>query len=155
VLAESPQVLEAYKTVQGLFEGSSLDTEARHVVWLAISAENACHYCVPAHTFLAKKAGVRDEVIDALRNGAEIPDRRLETLRRTVAQLRAKHGQLDPSEVQAFFDAGFTKQNLLDVVLGIAHKTISNFVNHLVHTPVDKPFAQYDWHPEQARSAAE
>jgi AhpD family alkylhydroperoxidase len=154
VFAESPQVLEAYQTLTRLFAESSLDTEARHVVWLTINVLNRCRYCVPAHTLLARNDKVRDEVIDAVREERPIPDARLEALRQFTISVVENRGFVDNREVEAFLAAGFTKQNVLDVLLGVSHKVLSNYANHLAETPVDAPFAQFHWTPA-GKDAAE
>lgn len=145
VLAESPQILTAYMELTKLFSQSSLTTVERHVVWLAINVENRCHYCVPAHTFLALNDKTPQDVIDSLRADTPIADPKLEALRRFAKQVIVTRGFVAQSEIDAFLAAGFTKANVLDVVLGAAHKTISNYVNHLSETEVDAPFAKYAW----------
>jgi len=150
VLAESPETYKAYGQLQDLFIQSSLSPEERHVVWLTINVENTCHYCVPAHSFLAKKDGVAEDVIEALREDRPIGDDRLEALRQFTKAMVQKRGNLDAAEVDAFLAAGFTKRNVFDVILGLSHKVISNYTNHIAHTPVDAPFAAYDWSPKVA-----
>jgi len=150
VLAESPEIYEAYGMLQDLFKRSSLSTHEQHVVWLAINVANACHYCVPAHSFLAEKDGVPADVIQSLRDNRPIADARLEALRRFAIAMVEKRGFLEPAEVDAFLEAGFTKRNVLDVLLGVSHKVISNYTNHIAQTPVDAPFAAYDWQPQVA-----
>jgi len=145
VFAESPQILEAYQTLQALFSNSSLSTTERHVVWLTLNVYHECHYCVPAHTFLALADKVPEEVVDAIREERPIPDTRLEALRQFTLALTAQRGAVDDDEVEAFFEAGFTKRNIFDVLLGLSHKVLSNYANHLAQTPIDGPFAKYAW----------
>lgn len=152
VLAESPETLKAYKDLEQLFAASSLAPAERHVVWLTISVTHACHYCVPAHTYLAHKDGVSDAVIQALRNDRALPDNRLEALRRFTKAVIENRGNVAGGELDAFLEAGFTQRNVFDVLLGISHKTISNYANHIVETPVDAPFTKFDWQP-RARAA--
>jgi len=155
VFAESPQVLEAYKTLQELFTASSLTTEQRHVVWLTINVYHRCHYCVPAHTMLAKNDKVPDAVIDAIREEREIPDATLEALRRFTLAITDKRGAVDDADVEAFLAAGFDRRAILDVLLGLSHKVLSNYTNHLAQTPVDAPFARFAWTPGGESAAAE
>ncbi|MEM9074092.1 MAG: hypothetical protein AAGE52_36710, partial [Myxococcota bacterium] len=54
--------------------------------------------------------------------------------------------------LEAFQAAGYTEQNLLEVVLGLAQKTISNYVNHLTDTPVDAPFQKFQWGPKSTQA---
>lgn len=143
IFAESPQVLEAYKTITGLFVKSSLDTVERHVVWLAINVENECHYCIPAHSMLATMDGVSKETISALRNKTPIGNEKLDGLREMTLSILRNKGQVPQEEVAAFRALGYTNQNILDIILGIAHKTLSNYTNHFAQTPVDDAFASF------------
>ncbi|MGD1868979.1 MAG: carboxymuconolactone decarboxylase family protein [Neomegalonema sp.] len=150
VLAESPVLYQAYGQLNDLFSASSLSTDERHVVWLTINVYHSCHYCVPAHTFLALKDGVSEDVVDALRAGQTLPDARLEALRQFTLSVTEKRGEVDAGEIDAFLAAGFTKRNVFDVILGLSHKVISNYVNHIADTPVDAPFAKFDWNKDAA-----
>lgn len=145
VMAESPELLEAYKLLHMLFERTSLSKVERNVVWMTINVENACHYCVPAHTAIALMQGVDPEIVDVLRAGATLRDARLEALRQfTLATIR-QHGVLKEDQIAQFLGAGFTQRQILEVLLGLAQKTLSNYTNHIAETPVDEAFAKFDW----------
>ncbi|WP_107711601.1 carboxymuconolactone decarboxylase family protein [Oceanicaulis sp.] len=148
VMAESPELLEAYQRVHELFQNSSFDADELTVVWQTINVENACHYCVPAHTGIAKSMKVDDAIIDALRDETALPNARLEALRTFTLQLVRQRGELDDAELQAFLDAGFTQRNVLEVVLGYSQKIMSNYTNHLAKTPVDSAFKKFAWTPK-------
>ncbi|CUH88054.1 putative peroxidase-related enzyme [Phaeobacter sp. CECT 5382] len=145
VMAEAPGLLQAYFQVHEQFENSSFDKDELTVVWQTINVENNCHYCVPAHTGIAKSMGVDDAISDALRNETPLPTPRLEALRDFTLKLVRDRGNVDDASIQAFLDAGFTRRNILEVVLGYSQKILSNYTNHLAKTPVDKPFQQFDW----------
>ncbi|MEO1434065.1 MAG: carboxymuconolactone decarboxylase family protein [Bacteroidota bacterium] len=145
VLAESPQLLEAYKVLGSLFSKSSLSAEERHVVWMSINVDNQCHYCVPAHTAIAKMDKVDDDILNAIRKEEPIPNPRLEALKTFTLKLKHQQGRVSDEDLQTFLDAGFTKANVFDVLLGLAHKTISNYTNHFANTPVDAPFQAFAW----------
>jgi len=110
-----------------------------------VNVENACHYCVPAHTGIAKNMGVDDAITEALRNNTLLPNARLEALRDFTLSVVRDRGNVDESKVQAFLDAGFSKRNILEVILGYSQKVMSNYTNHLADTPVDKPFQKFTW----------
>lgn len=144
-MAEAPGLLEAYQRAHELFMNSSFNNDELTVVWQTVNVENACHYCVPAHTGIAKNMGVDDAITDALRNETPLPTARLEALRDFTLKLVRDRGNVDDASVQAFLDAGYTKQNILEVILGYSQKVMSNYTNHLANTPVDKVFQKYDW----------
>jgi len=146
VMAEAPGLLEAYQVTHNLFQASSFNNDELTVVWQAINVEHKCHYCVPAHTGIAKRMGVADGITDALRNNMPLPDARLEALRTFTLSVVRNRGVVDDDAVQTFLDAGFTKRQILEVVLGIAQKVMSNYTNHLADTPVDAAFKKFEWH---------
>ena len=145
VMAEAPGLLDAYQQVHELFLNSSFDKDETTVVWQAVNVENNCHYCVPAHTGIAKAMGVDDAITEALRNETSLPNARLEALRDFTLSVVRDRGNVDDAKVQAFLDAGFTRRNILEVVLGYSQKVMSNYTNHLAQTPVDKPFQKFAW----------
>lgn len=145
VMAESPQVLEAYQKLHQLVLDSSLDNDEKTVVWQTINVENACHYCVPAHTGIARMMTVSDEVTDALRNETPLPDQKLEALRDFTLAVMRKRGNVDPEDLEAFFLAGYGNRQVLDIILTLSQKIMSNYINHIAETPVDEAFRKFSW----------
>jgi len=154
VLAEAPKAVEAYDLLATLFKGTSLTTNEQHVVLLTINYENNCGYCMPAHTGLAKLDKVPDDVIEALRNGVPIADLKLEALRTFTVQVVNRRGWVANADVQAFLDAGYTQQQILEVIVGMSYKVISNYTNHIANTPVDAAFKKFAWEKPAAVEAA-
>ncbi|TKB50640.1 carboxymuconolactone decarboxylase family protein [Ferrimonas sediminicola] len=140
VMAESPRLLQAYKLAHQLFCGSSFSDLERTVVWQAINGFHECHYCLPVHSAIAQDMGIEEGVIEALKSGAPLDDPRLQLLRDTTVALVRERGRLSDAQIQVFLNAGFTKANLLDMVLAVGQKVMSNYTNHLAHTPVDEVF---------------
>ncbi|GGD66559.1 carboxymuconolactone decarboxylase family protein [Lacimicrobium alkaliphilum] len=143
VMAGSPAVLEAYQTLNQLFTQSGLSDEEQTVVWQTINITNDCHYCVPAHTAIAHSMKIDQDIIDALRNDTKLQNNKLEVLRTTVKALLNERGRLNEKQTIAFYDAGFNQAQLMEVVLGISQKTLSNYINHLAATPLDKAFDKF------------
>jgi uncharacterized peroxidase-related enzyme len=140
VMAEAPALLEAYVALSALFDKSSFTPTERQVILLAVSAENQCLYCVAAHSAIAAMKRVPEPAVSAIRDGRPIDDIRLEALRRFVQTLVQKRGFASDEDVQVFLTAGYTKGNVLEAVLGVGMKTLSNYTNHLAETPVDSAF---------------
>ena len=143
VFASSPNALEAYKTLHGLFASSSFNAEEQTVIWQTINKENECHYCVPAHTAIAHMMKIDAGLIESLSKGSDMPTPKLQTLRDTTLQLLRNRGRLTDAELDIFFAAGYEERHILDVILGIAQKTMSNYTNHIANTPVDEPFQKF------------
>jgi uncharacterized peroxidase-related enzyme len=151
-MVHSPGLLETYLDGYTLFrEESGFSSQEQEVVFLAISRENGCDYCVAAHSFIADaKSGLAAEVTDAIRDGRPIPDAKLAALAGFTATMVRKRGLPAKVDVQAFLDAGYTERHILEVILAIAVKTISNYSNHIFHTEVDEVFAGRAWTATQA-----
>lgn len=144
-MAESPAILKGYKELSALFTQSSLNADEVTVVWQTVNVENACHYCVPAHTAIAKQMGVSDDITQALRDEKPLADAKLQALRTFTLAMVRERGNPDDATLNAFFSAGYDKQAVLDVILGIAMKTLSNYTNHVAKTPLDESFKPLAW----------
>lgn len=154
-LAEAPAALNGFALLVEQFEKTSLTPAEKQVVLLATSFENECHYCMAAHSTLAKMASVPAETIQTLREGRPIPDAKLEGLRQFVHKAVQKRGWVSEEEVRAFLNAGYRQPQILEVLLGVAVKTLSNYANNLAHTPLDPAFEPARWnHPTPAHSMA-
>ncbi len=145
VLASSPQILKAYQTLHELFTNTSFNSEELTVVWQAINVEHACHYCVPAHTGIAGMMKVEEGITESLRNETPLEDAKLEALRTMTLAIVRKRGNVSEEDLEAFYAAGYGEQQVLEIILGLSQKTISNYTNHIAHTPVDAPFQKFAW----------
>jgi uncharacterized peroxidase-related enzyme len=147
VMANSPGLFDTYVHGYERFRALSGFTPAeQEVVLLAVSRENGCTYCVAAHSFIADKmSAVPEAVTTAIRDGQPIPDASLAALHDFTRTMVVKRGLPDKSDVAAFLAAGYSERQILEIVLAIAVKTLSNYANHLFHTPVDAMFASCAW----------
>lgn len=145
VMAESPAVLESYKILHDKFQSTSFNAEELTVIWQTINVENNCHYCVPAHTGIANMMKVDPDISEALRNRSKLPNEKLQQLHETTLELVRERGILSEKTLNEFFEVGYEKRHLLEIVLGISQKVLSNYINHLADTPVDKAFEAFTW----------
>ena len=141
VMAASPATLEAYTTLMGLVEKSAFNAIEKEVIVLAVSKENACAYCLAAHGKVAAMKGVPPAVIAAIGAGAPIADERLQLLVTLVRAIVGTRGWPDQALVERFYALGYTPRHYLEIVLAVAMKTLSNYVNHAANTPIDEAFA--------------
>lgn len=145
VMAEAPGVLDAYQQLHQLVLNCSLSNEEKTVVWQAINVEHECHYCVPAHSAIANMMDVDQSLTEALREGRVLEDKKLETLRQFTLNVVRKRGRVSEVEVSSLMDAGYGKRQLLEVILILSQKVMSNYINHIVETPLDDAFAPFEW----------
>lgn len=140
-----PGVLSTYLHGYALFrEDSGFTPTEQEVVFLAISQMNGCKYCTAAHSMLADKfSGVPASVLQAIRDSQPISDARLAAIFTLTQDLVKNLGKPTPSKIEAFFKAGFNESQLLNIILAIAVRVLSNYSNHAFGTEVDERFAPY------------
>lgn len=149
-MAESPALLKAYMTLAGIFDETSFNATERQIVLLAVSLVNNCGYCMAAHSAIAGMQGVPEDVIKALRENTLIKDNKLEALRRLAQSIAETRGYPSENTVKNFLDAGYAQAQLLEVILGVGMKTLSNYTNHIAKTPLDEAFKPVEWTAKKA-----
>jgi uncharacterized peroxidase-related enzyme len=121
---------------------TSLTTKEKEVVNLAVSQVNNCNYCLSAHTAIAKMNGFTEDQILELRQGRASFDDRLDALAQLAKNITENRGATDSSVVDNFIQAGWSKENLIDAIVLVGDKTISNYINNTTEVPIDFPVAQ-------------
>lgn len=149
VQAEAPATLESYKWLYQKFTTETSFTPLeQQIVMMTSNYENKCHYCVPAHTWIMKSAKMPEDIIEALREGAPLQDKKLEVLRVFTKELWDNRGHIGETKLISFLEQGYTKQQTLEVLTGMACKLLSNFTNALTNNDVDQAFKSFEWvHP--------
>lgn len=130
-MAQAPVTLEAYLTLNQLIGKSSLTPSQAQTALLAASAENECDFCSVAHRAIGKKSGVKAQTIEAILAATAIEDRKDQALVNLTQAIVRERGWVTKATLEAFFTAGFTKQQVFEVILVVTIKTLSNYTNHL------------------------
>lgn len=138
-LAHSEHALGNYLAFQNA--KSSITGKAREIVNLVVSQVNECEYCLAAHTMIGKKTGFTDEQILEIRGGRASFDAKLDALARLVKDIAVRRGHPQQPLVDAFFAAGWTRENLVDTISAIGDKIITNYLHGVTQVPVDFPAA--------------
>jgi uncharacterized peroxidase-related enzyme len=140
-LANSPAAAKGYHALISEFVNCSLTPQEQQVVLLVVSVENRGSYCTGAHSAAAKsRAHVPTEIIDAIRNRQFLSDPKLNALAALTRELVRDRGYADHETFQAFFAAGYRNDQVLEILLGIAVKTISNYLDHISAIALDPAF---------------
>lgn len=140
VMAESPSVLKGWLDLKADVESGLLSPLEREIVQMTVSYLNDCGYCVAAHTTIAQGAKMPADIIEALRTDKPLKDAKLEQLRQFTKAVMKRFGRPDAADIDAFRLAGYKDAHVLEVVSGLALATITNYINHIAQTPVDKAF---------------
>lgn len=156
LMVNSPGLLKTYLEGYAQFrQESGFTPPEQEIVFLTISRENGCDYCVSAHSFIADKMSkVPLAVTNAIRDGKLIPDAKLAALSEFTRKMFVNRGLPRRGDVEKFLAAGYTDRHILEIVLAIAVKTLSNYANHLFHTPLDVKFASRSWKDPRQRVEA-
>jgi len=138
--AHSENALGNYLALSGA--KTSLNAKQKEVVNLAVSQVNNCSYCLAAHTAIGKMNGFTDTQILELRTGEASFDSKLDTLAKLAKNITENRGATDQAVVANFLNSGWTKENLVDTIVLVGDKTISNYLHKTTDVPVDFPEAQ-------------
>ncbi|MBM1556313.1 carboxymuconolactone decarboxylase family protein [Sulfitobacter mediterraneus] len=144
-MAEAPAILEGYTTLSAIFGKAKLSETERQIILMTNNRMNGCAYCMAAHTTLSQMGGVAKDVVEALRNDTPIANPKLEALRQFAIAINESRGWPSNTQTQAFLEVGYTRQTMLEVILGTALKTMSNYTNHIAETELDKAFTPNIW----------
>ena len=138
-LAHSENALGSYLALQSA--KSSISGKAREVVNLVVSEVNTCEYCLAAHTVIGGMVGFKPEQILEIRAGGASFDAKFDTLAKLVRNIAMNRGHADQVLVKSFFASGWTKENLVDVIVTVGDKTVTNYLHGTTKVPVDFPAA--------------
>ena len=138
--AKSETALQDYLALQN--RKSTLRAKEREAINLVTSQINGCRYCQSAHTAIGKMNGFTDEQVIELRKGSAGFDSKLDALVKLTKSITVNRGHADPVLVEAFFEAGYTEANLVDVIIVVGDKIISNYIHNLTGFEIDFPLAE-------------
>lgn len=143
-MAGAPAALDAYINLSRIFGDTSFTVGEQHLIMLAVSVVNHCDYCTAAHTRAAKANGIASGHLNAVRKGKELADERLNALVKLAQKITLTRGNISKDDLEAFYQQGFSPENVMELIVGISIKTISNYINHITENVINdelKPFA--------------
>ena len=138
--AHSENALKNYMNLSNA--KTSLKNKEKEVVNLAVSQVNECEYCLAAHTAVAGMNGFTPAQILELRAGEASFDSKLDALAKLSKNITENRGATDTQVIENFLNAGWTKENLIDTIVLVGDKTITNYLHKTTQVPVDFPAAQ-------------
>ena len=144
-IANSPKLINSLVGVFQQVHSSSLTEQEIQIVLLTDAVANSCTYAVAFHTALALQQGVSSEETGAIREKRVPTDKRFAALSILAKTLIEKRGHLSDQELDSFIAAGFTKEQILEVIAIVAASTITNYAGTIANPPLEDPFRQYAW----------
>lgn len=152
-MAASPVLINGFI---GLFErvhASSLSETQIQVLLLTNAVTNASEWAVAFHTALALQEGVCLADVDAIRHGGVPDDVRLAALSTLTHALIEKRGHLAAADRERFFEAGFSPEQILEVIAVVAASTVTNYTGSIAQPPLEAPFQEFAWRAPAYRNA--
>lgn len=146
-LAEAPLLLDGFLKLNAMFEASSLDPLAQETLVMTVARRNGCHVCVAMHTARLHALDADPALVAALRDGKPLPDQRLQMVQDFTQTVIDTTGAVPEETLRDFLDAGFTRRQALEVVLGVGTYTMSTLANRLTRAPLDEPLTPFAWTP--------
>ena len=137
--AKNDTALADYLALQN--RKTSLNGKQKEVVNLITSQINECQYCLAAHTALGKINGFTDEEIISIRKNEISFDDKLAALAEITRELVINRGKVSNQVKEQFFAHGYTEANLIDTIVLVGDKTISNYIHNTTEIPIDFPVA--------------
>lgn len=144
-MAESPTLIEAFEAIRTIFQKGSFTPAEREILSLTNAVENRCEYCVAIHSTFALKTGVDQKVVDSIRDNRIPEDPRIGALSSFTKKLIQKRGQVEPEDLDSFLSSGFTKEQALEVIVGLATSVMANYGRHITNAPLDEPLKAQAW----------
>ncbi len=150
VFAESPAALEGALAMARAYSQSTLTPLEQQLVALAASEANDCAFCMAAHSTIAKRVVKADPaLIAAARDREPLPDAKLDALVTFARRVVEQRGFVADADLAAFLDAGYTRAQVMEVLLGVGMKTFNNYVDHIAHVPLNDQFKAEAWQPKR------
>lgn len=146
-MAGNTSLIDGYTSVYNSFrENSGFSPVEQEVILLSVSYVNYCEYCMAAHSFIGDKmTKVPTEITNALREGATLPEAKLNALSHLTKIMTENRGRVSQEQVEEFFNAGYDESHLLGIITGISVKTMSNYSNHITQPDLDAIFTGRIW----------
>lgn len=137
-LAVAPAALQGYVALSGAVAGGALNARQREQIALVVGQENACEYCLAAHTAIGKLVKLSDAEIAHARAGTapNAKDAALVALAKSIVTAR---GNVPAAEMAGYRAAGVTDGEILEVVANVALNILTNYTNHVAGTDIDFP----------------
>lgn len=138
VLANSPAALRAFLGIHEISNAGFLDPKTRERIALAVAEQNACQYCVSAHTAIGRKAGLDNREILENRKGRS-SDAKAEAALVFARALVEHTGQVSKSEFDAVRAAGHSDGEIVEIITHVAMNIFTNLIGKATQVEIDFP----------------
>jgi len=137
VLSNSPHALEGVVSLQRAL-ARTLTARTRHLISLAVSQVNGCHYCLSVHTFTSTRSRMTpEEIMNGRRGLASDPkEHAAAAFAKKLVELRGKVSEDDIGSLRA---VGYSDAEILEIISLSAQFLLTNFINNAFDMEIDFP----------------
>lgn len=136
--ANSAAALEAYLGINNALANGVLEPTLREQLAVTIAGYNGCNYCASAHVFLGGKAGIeRDELV--ANSKGKSADAKTQAAIDFARALLEKRGKISNEDLSAVRAAGFSDEEVIEILAHVAMNTFTNYFNETALTAIDFP----------------
>ncbi len=146
LMANSPALINTFFSAFGHFRGGgTFGPDERQVLLLSNAVANRSEWAVAFHTLESLQDGVEPAVVEAIRQGEVPGNRRMAALSTFTRSLIEKRGHVDDAEVVAFKSAGFTEEQVFEVITAVAISAMTNYTANFTWPPLEDAVAPHVW----------
>jgi uncharacterized peroxidase-related enzyme len=138
VFANSPAALRAFLGLYGIANEGSLDPQTRERIALALAQQNACQYCVSAHTAIGRRAGLSTAEIEANRAGTS-EDAKAAAAVKFARALVAHMGEVTTAELLEVRNAGYSDAQIVEIITHVGLNILTNLLGKASRVAIDFP----------------
>lgn len=139
-MSASPAALQVYVAGQDALAKGSLSPREQQAVQVAVASHNSCDYCQAAHSWIGQTVGITTDDLRAIKTGQRPKDRDVAAIVEAARAVLERRGWLGEDQLRILEEKGVSRAKLYEVIAFVGLKTISNYVNHIAHTPLDDAF---------------
>ncbi|MEK9628856.1 MAG: carboxymuconolactone decarboxylase family protein [Nitrospinota bacterium] len=139
-MAQSPAAMEGFLQLHGALAGGVLSEAFQEQIALCVSEINGCNYCLAAHTAIGKGVGLSEEEVISSRQG-EAMDPKIQAGLEFARAIIANHGWVSDEEYQTVQQAGYSSEEIIEIIAQVAKNLFANYFNHIAGTAIDFPAA--------------
>jgi uncharacterized peroxidase-related enzyme len=141
-LANSPELLNGYMALNHQWERTSLSPKERELIFLSASVANQCPYCTAGYTAGLQQMHTSGDIIRQVLYNEAVQDPKINALVALVKELVNNRGFVTEAARKAFVEAGYQESVILEILIGIAMKTMANYLDHIFPIPIDKAYQE-------------
>ena len=136
LIARSPDVLSAEANMHAIL-GKSLGHDTRERIHIMTAEVNGCNYCLSVHTYVGGKFNRMSQEDMELNREGHSTDPKADAAVQFAYQVAKNRGHVTDADFAAVRAAGFSDEQIIDIVAETAFSFTTNLFNNTFQTDID------------------